>query len=224
MGRFPQSSESKGSQKWIQKLVNENSEFFDSEIKKNLNLSSTASIRWRSPLKDDKYAEYRDYDAIKCLEINHKVALEDFWPHNGPQWDALGKSDNSNLFLVEAKSHISELISTMQAKNPDSRRRIRRSLKETKQYLGINADVDWSARFYQYTNRLAHLYFLRVKNQLPAYLVFVYFINDTDVQGPTSVSEWKGALSLLRSYLSIGRHILQKYVAELFIDVNDLEE
>jgi hypothetical protein len=224
MGRFPQSSESKGSQKWIQKLVNENSESLNFEIKKNLNLSSTTSIRWRSPLKNDKYAEYRDQDAIKRLEIKWKMALEDFWPQNGPQWDALGKSDNSYMFLVEAKSHISELISTMKAKNPDSRRRIRRSLEKTKQYLGINSDVDWSARFYQYTNRLAHLYFLRVKNQLPAYLVFVYFINDTDVMGPTSVSEWKGALSLLHSYLGIGRHKLQRYVAELFIDVNDLEK
>ena len=128
------------------------------------------------------------------------------------------------MFLVEAKSHISELSSTMKAKNPDSRRRIRRSLEKTKQYSSINSDVDWSARFYQYTNRLAHLYFLRVKNQLPAYLVFVYFINDTDVMGPTSVSEWKGALSLLHSYLGIGRHKLQRYVAELFIDVNDLEK
>ncbi len=32
--------------------------------------------------------------------------------------------------------------------------------------------------FYQYINRLAHLYLLRVLNKIPAYLVFVYFVND----------------------------------------------
>jgi len=222
MGRFPQFSAKKGSQKWIQKLVNEKPELLNLEIKKNIDLPAKEIITWLSPLKDDEYAEYRDQDFINRLKIKQKVALANFWPERGPQWDALGKSDSGNLFLVEAKSHVSELISTLQAKNPISINRIHESLEQTRTFLGSNANVNWSSSFYQYTNRLAHLYFLRIQNRLPAYLVFVYFVNDVDMNGPTSASEWKGALSLLHSYLGIGRHKLQSFAIELFVDVNSL--
>jgi hypothetical protein len=148
--------------------------------------------------------------------------LQDFWPQNGPQWDALGKSCSGKLFLVEAKSHIKELISTIQAKNESSARRIRRSLQETKLFLGSNSKIDWSCGFYQYVNRLAHLYLLR-ENKLQAYLLFVYFINDFEMKGPTTIHEWKGAIELLHSYLGIRKHKLQNLVADLFIDVSCLE-
>lgn len=223
MGRFPQNSNIKGSQKWIQKLVNENSEHLNSKIKENLNLPDSEIIQWLSPLANEAYKEYSDQEFISRLEIKQKVALDKFWPKKGPVWDALGKSNHGNLFLVEAKSHISELSSSLRAKNPNSKRLILKSLNQTRTYLGSNGKVDWSKGFYQYTNRLAHLYFLRVKNQLPAYLVNVYFINDLEVKGPKSISEWKGALNLLRSYLGIGRHKLQSYILDVFIDINDLE-
>lgn len=77
----------------------------------------------------------------------------------------------------------------------------------------------WPASFYQYTNRLDHLYLLRVLNDLPAYLVFVCFVNDTEMNGPKSKEVWQGALKLLHSYLGIGRHKLSKYIADVFIEL-----
>jgi hypothetical protein len=212
----------KGSQKWIQKLVDEKPELLNLQIRRNLELSEDEEIQWLSPLKSDRYAEYRDRAFINLFDVELKqTPLGQFWPRGGPQWDALGKSSLEKLFLVEAKSHISELISTSKAENENSVKRIAKSLEETKHYLSSETGFDWSSGFYQYANRLAHLYLLR-KNQLPAYLVFVYFVNDLEMRGPTTIYEWKGAIALLHSYLGIRRHKLQKFISEIFIDVNDL--
>jgi len=223
MTRFPQSAANKGSQKWIQRLINEKPELLNLQIGRNLKLQKEESIQWFSPLKSDEYAEYRDQAFLDLLEVNlNKIPLSQFWPKGGPQWDALGKSSSGKLFLVEAKLHVSELISTLKAENGNSRRRILKSLEDTKCYLNSKTEFDWSSSFYQYTNRLAHLYLLREKSQLLAYLVFVYFINDVEMKGPTTIYEWKGSIDLLHLCLGIRKHKLQRFVAEIFIDVNDL--
>jgi hypothetical protein len=222
MVRFPQLLCDKGSQKWIQRLINDQPEHLNSQVRAKLNLSRDEHIQWLSPLKDDEYSEYRDQGFIDLLGVKLKEKpLADFWPERGPQWDALGKSSSGKLLLVEAKSHIRELISAMQAKDEDSARTIRKSLQETKRFLGSSAEIDWSCGFYQYANRLAHLYLLR-QNRLPAYLLFVYFINDSEMKGPTTIHEWKGAIELLHSYLGIRRHKLKDFVVDVFIDIGCL--
>jgi hypothetical protein len=172
-----------------------------------------------SPLKNDDYAEYSDHESLDLLGLSlKKRPLADFWPDNGPQWDALGASDSGKVFLIEAKSHIGELSSSIGAKDEGSVRRILQSLRETKNFLNSNAEVDWSRGFYQYANRLAHLYLLR-QNDVPAYLVFVYFLNDLGMAVPATIDQWKGAIELLHTYLRIRRHKLQKYIVDVFIDL-----
>jgi len=223
MERFPQPAASKGSQKWVQMIINEKPEFLNEEIRRKVGISKDEDILWLSPLKNDNYAEYRDQAFLDLLRIElRRFSLADFWPKNGPQWDALGKSSSGKLFLIEAKSHIPELISTMQARDEESKAKIRKGFEETKYFLNIKAERDWSRPFYQYTNRIAHLYLLR-QNELPAYLVFIYFINDLEMRGPTTEKEWKGAITLLHSYLGIGRHKLQNFIADVFVDVTHLE-
>ncbi len=223
MARFTQREAKKGSQKWIQKIVNDKPEVLDSQLRRVLNLSEGERIEWLSPLRSDDYAEYRDAAFLKLLGIKlETVSLSRFWPANGPQWDALGKTSSGRLLLVEAKSHISELFSSLQAKDQDSIRKIKASLEETKAHIRANTAVDWSLYFYQYANRLAHLYLLR-KNGLPAYLIHVYFVNDLEMNGPTSFLEWQGAIKLLNAYLGIENHRLQDFVADLYIDVRELE-
>lgn len=222
MTRFTQPAGRKGSQKWIQKIVNEEPEILNSQMRENLNLPDNETIEWLSPLKSDGYAEYRDGAVLERLAVKlEKEPLDEFWPRGGPQWDALGKSTSGKLFLVEAKSHISELISNLKAKDKISIERIRKSLEETKGYLNSKSEFDWSKCFCQYTNRLAHLCLLR-KNELPTYLVFVYFINDLEMKGPTMVYEWDGAIKLLHSCLGIGRHRLREFMTDVFIDLNRL--
>jgi len=148
--------------------------------------------------------------------------LDAFWPQRGPRWDALGKSDGSKVFLVEAKSHISELMSSLKAHDTSSLSKIGKSLEKTKEFLNSPVDSDWSSPFYQYTNRSAHLYLLRVLNDVPAYLVFVYFINDVEMGGPKTLDEWEGTIKLLHLYLGIRRNKLDKFFTNIFIDVSNL--
>ena len=223
MSRFPQGPAVKGSQKWIQKLVNETPQPLNAEIRKQLTLSTDESISWLSPRAEDDFAEYRDQTFLDLLDLNlTKVPLRDFWPAQGPQWDALGKSESGKVLLVEAKSHILEMLSPGTGAGEKSVQKIKESLDRTKAFLNSKSDRDWLSTFYQYTNRLAHLYLLRELNHIPAYLIFVYFVNDDEMNGPKSIDEWRGAISLMKTYLGIARHRLHKSVAEVFIDVKGL--
>jgi hypothetical protein len=219
--RVPQTKGDKGSQKWIQLLVNQKPDIFNAQIKEAIPALAKEKITWLSPKADDEYAEYRDQAFVDCLGVNlPNVPLSKFWPKQGPQWDALGKSDKGTLFLVEAKAHIPEIVSPATQAKGQSLRNIQARLDETKHYLNAKSNIDWSTSFYQYTNRLTHLYLFRVLNDLPTYLLFVNFVNDAKMDGPKSVGEWQGALKLLHTYLGIRRNKLSKYILELFIDVD----
>jgi len=223
MPRISQGPGVKGSQKWIQKLVNEKPDLLNSPIRTQLDLPDTEKITWLSQIADDDYAEYQDEAFLDLLGIKlPKVSLSDFWPSRGPVWDGLGKSETEKVFLVEAKSHISEVLSPKTGAGVTSVRKIKKSLDETKTFLHSNSEHDWASTFYQYTNRLAHLYLLRELNDVSAYLIFVYFLNDEDMNGPKSIDEWHGAIKLLHSFLGVGRHRLSEFTADIFIDVRML--
>ena len=109
------------------------------------------------------------------------------------------------------------------AKNPQSIKKIRNSLDEVKKYLSVSNTIDWTGTFYQYVNRIAHLYYLREKNQTKAHLLFIYFINDITVNGPKTKDEWIGAIRTMECYLGLAKkHKLRKYIHDIFIDVSDL--
>jgi len=212
MPRINQVPEVKGSQKWIQKLVNEKPDLFNSLIRTQLDLPDTDKITWHSPIAEDGYAEYQDQAFLDLLDITlTKVPLSDFWPLKGPVWDRLGKSKTGKVFLVEAKSHISEVLSPGTGAGVKSLRKIKKSLDDTKTFLHSNSEHDWSSIFYQYTNRLAHLYLLRELNEVPAYLVFVYFVNDKVMNGPKSIKEGS-ALDIGHSKKGVKRGLLLTHV------------
>ncbi len=218
-----QRSDGHGSLKDIQVLINNKVQLIDNRIKIAFPALSNHVIKWLSPLSKDNYSEYQDTDFIKKIELDEKeIKLNQFWPLRGPQWDALAITNEKSILLFEAKANIPEIVTPACSASQKSKVLIDKSLKQTKEYLGINNDIDWSGKFYQYTNRLTHLYFLRILCKKPAYLIFIYFINDASVNGPSSETEWKAALQVMYSYLGIGRHKLSKYIANIFIDVNDL--
>lgn len=222
MARFKQPTATKGSQKWVQILVNYKKDFFNTQIRKCLDIPQSEEINWLSPLKKDRYSEYRDKAFLDLLGAKLEAyPLKDFWPKQGPQWDALGKSDGGKLILVEAKSHIPELMSTFKGNNQASIYKILSSLEETKKHFGSKTDFDWSKTFYQYTNRLAHVYLLR-KNKLDAWLIDVYFVNDSEMDGPKTEDEWKGAIRLVHRCLGLRERLLQKWIVDFFFDVASL--
>jgi len=223
MGKIIQQKGIKGSLKWIQYILNDYPDILDNSIKKFLPASRSQSIEWLSPLADDDYAEYRDQTFLDLLGIKlTKKELKAFWPSQGPQWDALGRIKKEAYFLIEAKAHVSEIISSSQAKAKSSVSLINKSLRETAKYLNLKPGIDLTKGFYQYSNRLAHLYLLRVLNNIPTYLVFVYFLNDhTHIS--TSREEWNGALQLMHSFLGTHKNKLSKYIIEVFIDIKKLK-
>lgn len=101
--------------------------------------------------------------------------------------------------------------------------RIRRALDETKDYLHVPKYKDWTTEYYQYTNRLAHLYFLRVIHNIPAYLVMLYFIGDREMNGPQTQSEWLNAIQTMRQTLGLpDNHPLSPYELELLVHVDTI--
>ncbi len=228
MSRVAQTRATKGSRRWLQVVVNQAPHLLDDAIAAHIGLSPTDKITWLSPRVDDSYAEYRDEASLSKLSIRaeHR-ALADFWPPRGPQWDGLGKASRGDVFLIEARAHIRELLSTACAAPPASKKIIERSLGHVKTALGVRAASDWTGTGYQYSNRLAHLHFLRVLNKVPAYLVFVYFLNADDVQGPRTAEEWTGAIKLMQTMLGLDDERVERRlgngVVEVFIDVRDIE-
>jgi hypothetical protein len=215
MGRFPQLKGARGSLRWVQHFVNEEPKVLESAI-------GIGPIEWRSPLASCKYAEYRDSAMLDLLDIKlPKRSLSSFWPSGGPQWDALGRAASGEIILLEAKAHIGEILSTGTQASAGSLQRIHASLGETAEALGVAPGaVDWSQRFYQYTNRLAHAYLLRELNGVPALLVFLYFIGDKEMDGPDTRREWDAALAVLHEALGL-RGRIPSYVKDAFIGVRD---
>jgi hypothetical protein len=142
MDRYPQPSDGHGSLRDIQVLVNRFPDMFTNKIKENIVIKSNR-IDWVSPLKDDDYSEYRDNGFIEKLVIqNLKLPLAAFWPAKGPQWDALGKGDHEEYFLVEAKANIDEIVSAETKATGKSLELIKKSLDGLKKYLKVNNKVD----------------------------------------------------------------------------------
>ena len=221
----------KGSQRWLQALVNDSPGILNRAISE-CSSRPIEDIRWLSPLQQDNYREYYDQPFIDVLQVELiGQPLASFWPESGPRWDALGKSQNGQLLLVEAKSHVKELVSSLCAKDPRSVRKIGSALEATKSYLHrvSSPAVDWTTGVYQYANRLAHLYLLSVLNGLDAYLILVYFLNDHEmISGDTSVpasrSEWESVIAYQERLMGIRqRHPLSDRIIHVFIDVRDIE-
>jgi hypothetical protein len=222
MGRYKQNPNGKGSLKLIHTLIND----YPHVLNSKLPMVGDNENPWVSPLREDEFAEYRDQHFIKRIKMEDQLSikLEEFWPKYGPQWDALGKTVNNEVLLVEAKANLSELQSSASAaSNEDSIKLIHQSLEKTKAYIGADPNADWADIYYQYSNRMAHLFYLRVLNHIPAYLIFVYFIGDASVNGPTTKGQWETAIQKAHNKLGIPeQHPLKEFILDLFIDIKEI--
>jgi hypothetical protein len=219
--RVPQQPGSKGSLKWVQTMANHVTPQLSCSVATTLGISSN-KIRWVSPLLEDDFAEYRDQGFLDRLDVTlDHYPLRSFWPSRGPQWDALGRADEK-IILVEAKAHLAELVSSPCMAGPASLDRIKASLALVKASFGTSPHVDWTARYYQYANRLAHLYLLRQLNNVPAELVHLCFLNDLEMNGPTSAAQWHVAIDQVHDTLGITDHPLLRHLHHVFVDVGDL--
>lgn len=216
----------KGSEKWIQLAVNDYPGVLYDHVAPQLHMKPSR-ISWLSPLRNDEYTEYSDQKFIDRLGLKLKSpSLSEFWPkRGGPTWDGLAKTDRSQVLLVEAKAYIDEIKGKGSGANCcKSKKKIARSLAETLKFLGENQSIDWAkSPYYQYANRLAHLYLLAVQNSIDAYLLMIYFLNDVDMGGPNSSDLWEVAIQ--NQYVDLGlpqNHRLSDRIVNLYLDVHEL--
>ena len=226
MARIKQECAEKGSQKWLQLAVNDYSELFNTLVAQQLH-PKPSSIEWVSPLRCDDYAEYRDGDFIDRLGLELKnCPLNTFWPARGPWWDGLAKTDKDQVLLVEAKAYIGEMKGKgSNATSCKSRDMIACILAKTQTFLCAKQSCDWAkSPYYQYANRLAHLFLLAELNGIDAYLLNIYFLNDARKKGPNSSDFWEGAIH--KQYEEMGLlqdHALADRIVNLYMDVRKLD-
>lgn len=181
-----------------------------------------AEMDWRSPRKDDDYAEYYDQAFLERLGVDTlTMSLEEFWPKSGPRWDGLARTADGKLILVEAKAHIDEAVDYRSKASPDALRRIETRLDEAKAAFRASTDACWHMPLYQMANRLAHLHYLAGINGKDAYLVFIDFANAPDVPEPVTCQEWQGAVRLAHKCLGLKDSKLARRVATIIVDLRN---
>ena len=181
MGMSSHGKATKGSQYLLQNHVENQAYQLAAEItgRSASLLAFHGNFEWVSPLKSENYQEYQDdfLDALGLSQFN--TARAQFWPKRGPQWDGLAKvkrDGQTGYVLIEAKAHPGETQSSTQAQG-DSLKKINASLRATQMHLAIKPQ-DWTQDHYQTANRLAFLYFMNVRLELPTWLAFVNFTDD----------------------------------------------
>ena len=227
---IPKSNPARRSQRWVQFFVNERPTLLNDAIRQATRITAKTDIHWRSPLSDDDFAEYFDQAFLDRLRVApSKISLEKFWPNKGPHWDGLAITSDGEVILVEAKANIDEFATSPSHAKGKSKVAIMDSLSEVQEFMKIEKARRrpelWFNAFYQYTNRIAHLYYLRELNAIPTHLIFLDFINDPDSgRGAVkSVDEWKSLVRLAEGCLGIkSRKPLMRYVHHIYLDVGDI--
>jgi hypothetical protein len=106
------------------------------------------------------------------LAVNHRPE-----PARGCVWDALALAGEARPILVEAKAHIPEAVSCGTRASETSRELIETSLAQVRRHLAPRSKADWTGHFYQYANRLAYQFYMRILNKVDSSLVFLCFTN-----------------------------------------------
>ena len=224
MARVPRPDQTTRSEHWLRVAVNDRPDVLDPVVRETFGWGEMETVEWLSPLAGDEFAEYSDGDFLTKLGVTDPaVPLADFWPANGPRWDALAKTASGKLLIVEAKAHVEETVGGGSGASPGSLALIRSSLEETRKACGATSGCEWSRTLYQHANRLAHLHYLADRCGLDAYLLFLNFADAPDVPRPTSAGEWSGAYRLASRILGLPKRPFGGRVAPAVLSVPELQ-
>lgn len=222
----------KGSRYHLQNLINENPSLLNNSIIENnkyLRNNISREIKWISPLIKDNYLEYQDEEFLESVGYpNLAKSLSEFWPQGGPVWDALAilplKSERKNgVILLEAKSYIDEMLGPGCCAGGKSRENIMKTFEKIQNDLGVLHNKNWLGKYYQYANRLSHLYFLRVIHNVPTWLVFLYFLGDKEQGGPINSKEWRKSINNAEQILCLpSHHILSQNIVHVILNLESL--
>jgi hypothetical protein len=212
-----------GSQRWILEHTQKNTGALDHVVAQ---VTGGVVIRWLAP--PPAGYDGLEWKGLDFLPEDHPArrAWKLFWPQSGNvhNWDAVGeleKDGQREWLLVEAKAHLDEIKSSCAASSPESRAKIVAAMDATKLAMRVDPRRDWLQPYYQYANRLAALHFLNA-NGVPARLLMVYFLGDTNPHAPCpqTEEEWRGELHIMHNRLGLtGKSLLESRVHELFLPV-----
>jgi hypothetical protein len=207
---------------------------FDKRLLAGMKQPEDAQIEWLDfnfQTEPGKLWPDAELKGLEFLQGEEYRALQEkwaeFWPlgkgvHN---WDAAGwlhVKNKRELLLLEAKAHIGEIKSDCGAEKDSSIDKIENAFKEVKTALHVQADRDWMKKYYQFTNRIATLYFLN-KHNIAARLIFVYF--NGDIIGESRVSPktedgWKDALHEQSEWVGLPEgHALEDRIHKVFLPI-----
>lgn len=184
-------------------------------------------MRWVSPIESRRFAEYQDVDFLRAVGLEaHAAGLGDFWPSRGPVWDGLAVvetgSDRPGVLLAEGKSYPAELFGGGSKATEPAWSKIAKAIARTQAWVGIAENPDrWMGRLYQTANRLAHLYWLREMLGVPAWLVYLLFVDDP--HGPTTREDWVGAMDAANEELGLAG-IAVPHVGHVLLAARDRSE
>jgi hypothetical protein len=215
-----------GSQRLLQLAVNHRPELLLSALRRSGAIGRRESLRWVSPLASENHCEYRDGAALEKLGLGQRIRkpLAEFWPARGCVWDALAVAGELRPVLIEAKAHIPEAVSPGTRASERSRALIEGSLALAKRHFSPRSKADWTGHFYQYANRLAHQFYFRTLNGIESSLVFLYFTNAVDMDGPATEEEWHGASRLIHAVLGLPADLSSFGVHHAFVDARQLAD
>ncbi len=214
----------RGSQHWLQLAVAEAPELLRASLTQAGALRPHEQVSWSAPLAAERFAEPRDAAALRKAGIATlpSRSLASFWPKGGPVWDAVARVGSGSLF-VEAKAHTKEAESPPSQAGPASLSRIKAALAEARAFYAPSSTADWHLTYYQYANRLAHHFLLANLNGLDSRLVFLYFLNDHDMRGPSQVREWEAVTHQIHAALGLPASLESFGVYHAYLDVRALQ-
>lgn len=209
-----------GSLKQIRNLINQNPLVINHLIANESGDDSFFDINWKSPIFVDNYAGYSDSDYLERVGISDvKLPLAEFLPLTGLLWNGLGVADEK-VIVLEAKSSVDELRGKCYSCDINAPKLIGSSLKSTQNYLQVDESNDWMGEYYDYTAKIANLYYLRELNGVDAYLTCVYFVGDGSEGMPSKISEWKENIVKRNCKLGLSKeHKLSNYILDVFVRV-----
>jgi len=177
------------SQIWIQRIINDKDGLKKKLLEEHI---GKGSLLWLSPLENESFKEYQLKDELIAKEFGFtENTFSAWWPRTGNQavWDAIGKSSDNAIILIEAKAHLKETISPCHAGKKsyklilDSFIALHEKLSSTTS--SFNEDL-WMKKYYQTANRL--LFWHNIRKVCSVKLVFLNFVNVE--RSETSAQEW----------------------------------
>lgn len=178
-------------------------------------------LLWLSPVAENDYEEYQlsEKNVLDFLGIKSDKNSFAFWPSRQPQWDgiAIGKSTGT-LYLVEAKSHLSETKTDCSASSECSQKIIFATFcKVASDIYHIHDEStiqsQWMKNNYQLANRLVFLQKMKELSSNAQFyenvkLILLNFVNDSTWEEKERVStpaEWKNHYDEIFEKMGISR-------------------